>query len=405
MPSSLRVSLLILFTTLFSSAAPASGAALAAADQNDGYSGTVLDKVIAVWAPPPALKGDFEVRLLVSLDGQGRVLNCKAVKPSGMEALDSSACGAVRQVGVFGTPPYGMPLEVHLAFWTGVPKGKARPETLTSEEALRAEVRARTRAERAMGEEKAASVEERAKERAAAIALSAGQPLPEVEAAPVAPLPANKAKSAEAAKKKKVQAAGVAADSGPATEVIRASGEKARQPGTQARQAVMPAPALVAAPASKPAAAAGQTPEGTGLTEEEMRPDLGAATAKAAPPAAGAPVEAAKAQARMLKTAGPEKAQDKYGERYRKYFSNLTWDLRNAMFIPAETAPGTYYATVRLEVDQATGAIEKYRLLEGSGDKQLDRFVLQGIGRAGSVSPPPAGLGGTLDITFTLVRR
>lgn len=400
MPSSLRASLLILFTTLFSPAAPASGAALATADQNDGYSGTVLDKVIAVWAPPPALKGDFKVRLLVSLDGQGRVLNCKAVNPSGMEALDSSACGAVRQVGVFGTPPYGMPLEVHLAFWTGMPKGKARPEILTSEEALRAEVRARSRAERAMDEVRAASMEERAKERAAAIASSAGQPLPEVEAAPVAAPPVNKAKPAAATEKKKIQAAGLATDSGPATEVIRASGEKSRQPRAQARQAATPAPALVAAPTAKAPAVARRSPADTGLTEEEMRPDLGAATAKAAP------AEAPKARAQeALKTAGPEKAQNKYGERYRKYFSSLTWDLRNAMFIPAETAPGTYYATVRLEVDQATGTIKKYSLLEGSGDKQLDRFVLQGIRRAGSVPPPPAGLGGTLDITFTLVRR
>lgn len=97
-------------------------------------------------------------------------------------------------------------------------------------------------------------------------------------------------------------------------------------------------------------------------------------------------------------------AQDQYDPRYRKYFSTITWNLRNAMFIPAETAPGTYYATVRLQVD-AAGAIKKSTLLQSSGDQRLDKFVLQGIRRAGSVEPPPAGLGNTLDLTFTLVRR
>ena len=146
MPSILRTGLAVLLTTLLFTAVPAAGASLAAADQNGGYSGKVLDKVIAVWAPPPALKGEFEVRLKVSLDGQGKVLNCAPTKASGMEALDSSACGAVRQAAPFGTPPYGMPLDVHLAFWTGMPKGKAKTETLSNEEAMRAEVLARDKA-------------------------------------------------------------------------------------------------------------------------------------------------------------------------------------------------------------------------------------------------------------------
>ena len=187
MPSILRTGLAVLLTPLLFTAVPAAGASLAAADQNGGYSGKVLDKVITVWAPPPALKGEFEVRLKVSLDGQGKVLNCAPTKASGMEALDSSACGAVRQAAPFGTPPYGMPLDVHLAFWTGMPKGKAKTETLSNEEAMRAEVLARDKAERLMGQQRASSVEERARERAEAIAKSAGRPLPEVAPAPVGP--------------------------------------------------------------------------------------------------------------------------------------------------------------------------------------------------------------------------
>ncbi|MBS6829393.1 MAG: TonB family protein [Desulfovibrio sp.] len=379
MPFILRTGLAVLLTALLFAAVPAAGASLAAADQNGGYSGKVLDKVIAVWAPPPALKGEFEVRLKVSLDGRGKVLNCAPTKASGMEALDSSACGAVRQAAPFGTPPYGMPLDVHLAFWTGMPKGKAKAEPLSNEEAMRAEVIARDKAERLMGQQRASSVEERARERAEAIAKSAGQPLPEVAPAPVAP-PRTKAAADAGTRKKAAKGpqAGLSPDS-PATEAIKPAKEKPAAPKAAGTGAAPPAPS------------------GTGLSEEEMRLDLSDASAgHAAASAAGTP---------QTGQAGPHSmAQDQYGPRYRKYFSTITWNLRNAMFIPAETAPGTYYATVRLQVD-AAGAIKKSTLLQGSGDQRLDKFVLQGIRRAGSVEPPPAGLGNTLDLTFTLVRR
>ena len=230
MASPLRAGLAALLTLQLITAVPAFGASIAAVDQNGGYSGKVLDKVIAIWAPPPALKGDFTVRLKVSLDGQGKVLDCRSVKASGMEALDSSACGAVRQAAPFGAPPYGMPLDVHLAFWTGTPKGKAQAETLSTEEALRAEVMARTKAEGLMGQQRASSVEERARERAEAIAKNAGQPLPDVKAAPVAPPP--RAKAAPGATQKnasKNPRSGLSTDS-PATESIRSAKGKTAAP-------------------------------------------------------------------------------------------------------------------------------------------------------------------------------
>lgn len=296
-----RAGLAALLATQLMAAVPASGASIAAADQNDGYSARVLDKVLAVWTPP-ALRGNFSVRLKVSLDGQGRVLGCGPVKASGMEALDSSACGAVRQAAPFGTPPYGIPLDVHMAFWTGAPKGKTQAAPLSGEASA--------------GRQQTVSVEQRARERAEAIAQSAAQSAATAQTAPPA--------------------------------------------------------------------------RATGLTEDEMRLNLDASGASG--PAKDKPA------------GNVVKAQDQYDARYRKYFSTITYNLRNAMFIPAETAPGTYYATVRLNVD-AAGVIKKYALLQGSGDKRLDKFVLQGIRRAGSVLPPPAGLGNTLDITFTLVRR
>lgn len=404
MPFPLRAGALILLGALACTPGPVSGAALAAADQNNGYSGKVLDKVLAVWAPPPALKGEFEVRVRVSLDGQGKVLDCKPTKTSGMEALDSSACGAVRQISGFGTPPYGMPLEVHLAFWTGMPKGKAPSRTLSSEEAMRAEVMARARAEGVMGERQASSVEERARERAEAIAKASGQSLPDVQAAPVAPPAPGKDSRAKAAGSKTRPGKGSAArlsDDSAATVPIKApqgkNAAKALAAGTKKPAASDAAPQALPVPETAKTPSEAPKPSPTGLTDEEMRLTLSAPE----PAAKGRMVQPSEnASARD----GGVKAQDKYDPRYRKYLSGVVWNLRNAMFIPAETAPGTYYATVRLLLEP-TGTIKKATLLESSGDKLLDRFVLQGIRRANSVPPPPAGLGTTLEITFTLVRR
>ena len=81
----------------------------------------------------------------------------------------------------------------------------------------------------------------------------------------------------------------------------------------------------------------------------------------------------------------------------------LVMELRNATFIPAELAKGTYYATVRLEMD-ASGKILNYSILQSSGSELLDRYVRQGIRRAGKVSPPPAAVGRFVNVTLTLVR-
>ena len=148
----------------------AQAAAGAALDQGDGYGAKMLEKIVAVWAPPPALKGDFIVRLRVRVDAKGAVTDCVPLRSSGMEALDISACGAVRQGGGYGVPPYAQPLEVQLAFWTGTPKGKPRLTAPSSEEALRAEVRARTEAEAAISDARAAAAEDRAREKAEELA-------------------------------------------------------------------------------------------------------------------------------------------------------------------------------------------------------------------------------------------
>ncbi|WP_165075188.1 MULTISPECIES: TonB family protein [unclassified Desulfovibrio] len=267
-----------LMAAILAGATGAQAASALAVSQNDGYSGHVMDKVLAVWAPP-ATTEDRQLRLCVSLDGEGRVTECKAVRPSGLPALDASGCAAVREAAPFGTPPYGMPLDVYFSFWTGRPKGKSA-ET----------------------------------------------------AAQVAPAPAQ-------------------------------------------------APAQAAPPADSHAQAAA----------------LAAATATG-----GATATAA--ATKPSSSSSGAKAQDKYDSRFQKYISTVVWKLRNSMYIPAQTRPGTYHATARVRLNSA-GKILDESILKGSGDALLDKYVLQGIRRAGSVAPPPAGLGDTLDLTFTLTRQ
>lgn len=86
-----------------------------------------------------------------------------------------------------------------------------------------------------------------------------------------------------------------------------------------------------------------------------------------------------------------------------KYFSRIRRDLRNSMYIPEKTKPGTYHATVRLKCDK-TGKILDSSIVKSSGDTLLDRYVMQGINRAGKVETPPANLQMPFDLTFTLVR-
>lgn len=130
--------------------------------------------------------------------------------------------------------------------------------------------------------------------------------------------------------------------------------------------------------------------------------------ASTAAPAAAAPAPEAKSEPVTLDTkpatlTTPLKAQDAYGPKHAAYFRKLVMELRNATFIPAELAKGTYYATVRLETD-ASGKILNYSILQSSGSELLDRYVRQGIRRAGKVSPPPAAVGRFVNVTLTLVR-
>ena len=378
---------LIAVTFFYVTAVGAFAASAASADQST-YAGNMLDKIIEIWAPPPALKSDFRVRLKVTVNGRGQVEDCKPVKSSGLEAFDSSVCGAVRQIGSFGTPPYGAPMDVHLTFWNGTPKGKPKAETLSSEEALRAEVKARNKAEAALGDTRAEAAEDRARERAEAIARANGKDAPEVRPAPVAPAPAPKA-SAESKKKGAKAPASAQADNAPATQLI------GRSSPTAAEQA---APAAK----EKPARQVDNLPT-------YGDPDMAAAS-PAAPAQAQAKTDAAPALSGRAAVAAPgptasgATASGASGVDRVKYRRDATRQIRDVILIPAETEPGEYQTRLRLTISPQ-GEITDFKVISPTGDKLLDKYVQRGIRRAGSLPPPPAELGGTLDITLTLVRR
>lgn len=386
--SSLCICSSLIAVTFFCVTAVGAFAASAASADQSAYAGNMLDKIIEIWAPPPALKSDFRVRLKVTVNGRGQVEDCKPVKSSGLEAFDSSVCGAVRQIGSFGTPPYGAPMDVHLTFWNGTPKGKPKAETLSSEEALRAEVKARNKAEAALGDTRAEAAEDRARERAEAIARANGKDAPEVRPAPVAPAPAPKA-SAESKKRGAKAPASAQADNAPATQLI------GRSSPTAAEQA---APAAK----EKPARQVDNLPT-------YGDPDMAAAS-PAAPAQAQAKTDAAPALSGRAAVAAPgptasgATASGASGVDRVKYRRDATRQIRDVILIPAETEPGEYQTRLRLTISPQ-GEITDFKVISPTGDKLLDKYVQRGIRRAGSLPPPPAELGGTLDITLTLVRR
>lgn len=115
-----RAGALLLALTL--TVPPTAGAAtIAAADHQEGYAGVVLGKLCELWTPP-ADTGNRMVRVRISVNGDGRVLGCTPTQRSGSPALDSSVCEAAAKLGKLDTPPYAMPIDVHVAFWSGTPR-------------------------------------------------------------------------------------------------------------------------------------------------------------------------------------------------------------------------------------------------------------------------------------------
>lgn len=229
-------------------------ASYASAGMDEGYSANVLEKILKTVSITQTLGKAKEIRLLLTLDGEGKLTGCTVRKSSSIKGVDEELCHKIRQISSFGAPPYAQPAEITLAFFNG--------------------------------------------------------------SQPVSP---STAQTAE-------------------TKAVTSTASQTSQ------------------------------------------------TAK---------VHAAQEKTTL--------AQNEYPQNFQNYLKKITWQIRNSMYIPQESKPGTYYATARIKLDKQ-GKILDSSILTSSGDKIMDKYVLQGIKRARQVPPPPNGLNDNIDLTFQLVR-
>ncbi|MCR5564105.1 MAG: TonB C-terminal domain-containing protein [Desulfovibrio sp.] len=197
--------------TLVPFAGPSFGAGRsgAATASNDRYAATVLEDVFEKWMPP-RLVGSFSVRIRLDVDARGRLAACRVTKPSVLEAFDRAACGAAERAQPFGAPPDG-PVSVDISLRIGDTARGSGADALSLEDAMKAEQKARNRAERQMEEERASRAEDAARERAMRAAEGIGAPLPDVRAEPPAP-PARRTKDATAGEKRRRPAFGLSGE-------------------------------------------------------------------------------------------------------------------------------------------------------------------------------------------------
>ncbi len=181
----------------------------AATAPNDRYAAKVLESVFEKWVPP-RLVGQFSVRIRLEVDARGRLADCRVTKPSALEAFDRAACGAAERAQPFGMPPDG-PVSVGLSLRTGDPVRGSGEGGLSLEDALKAEQKARSRAERQMEEAQASRAEDAARERAMRAAKLNGTPLPDVRPQPPAP-PARRRETVPAGEKRRRSAFGLAGE-------------------------------------------------------------------------------------------------------------------------------------------------------------------------------------------------
>lgn len=352
------------------------GKAVATIGQDDGYSGRVLDKITSKWNPPPQLKGSLKLKIILSVDGDGNLIDCKVQKSSGLDALDVSACGAASQASPFGPPPYGMPASLYFTFWSGginaIPPESGRDKFNAFY------------AEKAANDARAAN--ERAQAAAEAAAKSTGKKMKNV---PDAKKGAEKARPAKA-------------ESGKMPEATKAMTGKnvAELPESKKSAPVAPQAKKVAVDLKKnePAAEVKKTPEPAESKKTQAADNAKPAAKDARPAETGA----SSGPEIIVNAVPPDKSID--DAKYSKYLRRITWDLRNSMFIPAETRPGKYYATVKITCDKQ-GKILSSDLIKETGDATLDKYVMAGIRRAKRIVPPPPGYGNTFELIFSLVRK
>ena len=137
----------------------------------EDYAQSVFRRLGEVWVAPQGLHGDFRTEIVLSIDSSGMLSDCRVVRPSGLEALDSSTCGAAYKIGRFAPPPDGQPIDLVCSFQIQ----KTQAEEDDPDKALMEEVRAHARRQTEYRTREAGYAEEDARARAEAAARERGE--------------------------------------------------------------------------------------------------------------------------------------------------------------------------------------------------------------------------------------
>lgn len=394
-------------------------AAMLAADQGSGYAGLILEKVSKTWHAPQ-YPSDHTVRIQVRIDGDGDVLSCTPVQSSNLALMDKSACAAVRETKKYPPPPYGMPIDVYLTFWTGLPSvgtlGASPEDAAMATQATRNEKQASAATAAAMALARAA--EARAAAAAAkggAKTAKAGTVSPGTSLSSTGTPPATPVTAAESTKPStKGNAAGTkalaaepkgtksknipVADSDTPTPKMHAQTFRAESspPPVQQTKETPPAPAPTAA---KPTPVTPTTVPTTAPPEGRVVAPIPAAPT---PPPANANASALfKSGQPLSNLVGPKAEEPTKGE--ARYAHLVRWTIREAMIIPAELPLGVYTFTISIRLSEK-GEITKATLSYPSGNTLMDKYAMQGIKRVQALPPPPAKKLQDLHLTFIVQR-
>lgn len=137
----------------------------------EDYAQSVFRRIGEVWVAPQGLHGDFRTEIELSIDSSGMLSDCRVVRPSDLEALDSSTCGAAYKIGRFAPPPEGQPIRLVCSFQIQ----KTQAEEDDPDKALMEEVRAHARRQTEYRTREAGYAEEDARARAEAAARERGE--------------------------------------------------------------------------------------------------------------------------------------------------------------------------------------------------------------------------------------
>lgn len=400
-------------------------AAMLGADQGSGYSGLILEKVAKTWQAPQ-YPSDHSVRILVRIDGNGEVLDCTPVQSSNLALLDKSACAAVREIKKYPLPPYGMPIDVYLTFWTGLPSvSNLSPEpakVASAAQATRNEQQAASSTAAALALARAAEARAAAASKGAAnrpnapAQVSPGTSLSPRGTPPATPVTTATSKSATKGANPKASATkATIAKENPPKDNTKPKSTKggastlSADASDRATVLITKSPSDTKTATSKNATAKGTSESSAstqkGSTQAESREVATAASSDSADTSTSGgrivlpvPAKSTKPAGNLVGTNAEEPTAPE-----GRYARQVRWTIREAMLIPAELPVGEYTFTIYVRLSD-TGEITKAEMTHSSDNPLMDKYAMRGIKRVKELPPPPSKKLHDLHLTFVVQR-